>query len=148
MTIKKLMKPGDYHLVVNGQAQRMAAFDHTGKKLWTIPCRPWGQHRHWREPYGDTPPGLYKCGVVYDTKGEDAYGPYCIDMIDLEDQETGNGRAGISLHGGGTGLLNPHAPYQGWRNTHGCLRVQNADLLDKVLPLVKRPGDTFITVVL
>lgn len=36
-------------------------------------------------------------------------------------------RAGIGIHGGGTGLQNPMGEDQGWVPTHGCLRVQNKD---------------------
>lgn len=35
------------------------------------------------------------------------------------------GRHGIGIHGGGTGLADPFAAQQGWQVTHGCLRVQN-----------------------
>lgn len=31
------------------------------------------------------------------------------------------------IHGGGSGLADPFAPYQGWVPTYGCLRMQNAD---------------------
>lgn len=151
-SIKSIMKPGDVHIVVNGSAQRATCFDKNGKKLWSIPARTWGQHSNWRMPMGDTPPGLYKCGVIYDTRGEAAYGRYCIDLIDLENQETGNGRAGISMHGGGTALKDPHAPYQGWATTHGCIRTQNHDLEAVVEPTVRKcekAGNVaYVTVVL
>ncbi|MGH3578857.1 MAG: L,D-transpeptidase family protein, partial [Mycobacterium sp.] len=38
------------------------------------------------------------------------------------------GRHGIGIHGGGTGLEDPYADEQGWVKTHGCFRVQNQDL--------------------
>lgn len=40
-------------------------------------------------------------------------------------QRTITGR--VIYHGGGSGLANPYAPYQGWVPTLGCLRMQNAD---------------------
>jgi hypothetical protein len=40
----------------------------------------------------------------------------------------GNGRAGISLHGGGSASPDPFAPWQGLPATHGCVRVNNYDL--------------------
>lgn len=150
-SIKSIMKPGDFHVVVNGTAQRATCFDRNGAKQWSVPARTWGQHHNWREPMGDTPPGLYVCGVVYDTHGERAYGPWCIDLIDLDNQETGNDRAGISAHGGGSALLDPFAPYQGWSNTMGCIRFQNHDI-ETLAALVKKAAHSgnkvYVTVVL
>jgi hypothetical protein len=137
-SIKSIMKPGDFHIVVNGAARVASCFDDRGKKHWSVPARTDGQHANWREPMGDTPPGLYVCGVVYDTRGEAAYGKWCIDLIDLEDQESGNGRAGISMHGGGSRLPDPFAPYQGWAATHGCVRFQNDAMENLVEPCVRR----------
>ena len=34
------------------------------------------------------------------------------------------------IHGGGSGLLDPLAPYQGWYPTHGCTRMPNDDIDD------------------
>jgi lipoprotein-anchoring transpeptidase ErfK/SrfK len=46
------------------------------------------------------------------------------------------GRAGIGIHGGGSGLPAPFAARQGWAKTHGCVRVQNEDLT-KLVKIVK-----------
>lgn len=151
-SIKSLMRPEDLHLVVNGAHRRATLFNARGRKQWSIEASTDGQHENWRRPYGDTPPGLYKAGTVYDTKGERAYGRWCIDLEDLENQETGNGRAGISLHGGGSASLDPFAPWQGLPATHGCIRVNNWDLENRVEPCVRRcqaAGHTFyVTVIL
>jgi hypothetical protein len=37
------------------------------------------------------------------------------------------GRAGLGLHGGGSGSPAPFSAYQGWYDTLGCIRLQNAD---------------------
>lgn len=150
MNLKTRMKDKDIHVVVNGDSQKLTVFSREGKNLFSCPARCFGQHNDWTSKNGDTPPGLYQIGVIYDTTGETPYGEYCVDLIDLEGQETGNGRAGISLHGGGSGLANPFAPYQGWQATHGCIRVQNADL-QKIVRLfkdvTKTGGVSYLTVV-
>jgi len=148
--LKSKMSEYSLHFVVNGESKNMVAYNRDGKSVFQCEARCYGQHNNWRAPNGDTPPGLYEVGVVYDTSGESPYGEYCVDLIDLEGQETGNGRAGISLHGGGSGLANPFAPYQGWQATHGCIRVQNADLTRIVRMLKdarKKDAKVFLTVV-
>ena len=66
-----------------------------------------------------------------------AYGWYSFDMEELEGQEAANGRAGIMLHGGGSACGWPGAwqPHQALLPTLGCLRLQNINLRDRVLPL-------------
>ena len=134
--IKSRMTPGDVHFVVDRSERTLKAFSDHGVLLFAFPALAWGQHENWRAPNGDTPPGLYKCGVIYTTTGEAPYGPFCIDLVDLENQETGNGRAGISLHGGGSGCPDPFADFQPLLPTHGCVRVHNAHLSQKIKPLV------------
>lgn len=139
MQIKSLaskMGPNDLHIVVNGETQKAVCYRKDGSIVFSCPARCFGQHADWTRPNGDTPPGIYRCGTIYDTRGEAPYGRWCVDLEDLEGQETGNGRAGISLHGGGSGLANPFAPYQGWQATHGCIRVQNADL-ERLVSLIR-----------
>lgn len=151
-SIKSIMKDQDMHLVVNGALRKATLFNAKGEKQWTIAAGTDGQHSNWREPMGDTPPGLYKVGVIYDTKGERAYGRWCLDLIDLDGQESGNGRAGISLHGGGSVCKDPFAPWQGLPPTHGCVRVNNYDLENRVEPVARRcaaAGFTlYVTVIL
>ena len=76
-----------------------------------------------------------------------AYGWAFYDMIDLEGQETGLGRAGVGLHGGGSALGWPGAwaPNQPLVATHGCVRARNQDLIEKILPLY-RQGTVFMSV--
>lgn len=131
MQIKSLaskMGPNDLHIVVNGEAKTLVAYTRGGTVVLKGEAHCYGQHADWTRTNGDTPPGIYRAGVLYDTQGEAAYGRWCLDLEDLENQETGNGRAGISIHGGGSNLIDPFAPYQGWLATHGCVRLQNAFL--------------------
>lgn len=128
--LSMLRGPAPLHIVVDGNegAQKLKAFNRDGSIALQCAAHTWGQHANWRQRNGDTPPGKYEVAEIYATPGEAAYGEYCVDLIDLEGQESDNGRAGISLHGGGSGLANPFAPRQGWLPTHGCIRVQNEDL--------------------
>lgn len=150
ISIKSKMRTNDIHIVVNGESKNLTTYSFAGKQLFNCEARCYGQHNDWTAPNGDTPPGLYEVGIIYDTTGETPYGEWCVDLIDLEGQETGNGRAGISLHGGGSGLADPFSPYQGWQSTHGCIRVQNAEL-EKIVGTINRTkkagGRVFLTVV-
>jgi hypothetical protein len=153
-------KKGDSHLIVNDLVETMKAFSFEGKLLWEIPCLARGQYSdfEWKIKNSDTPPGLYKIGTIYkdyekagDKPAYDrtlmAYGWYSFDLIELENQESKYGRAGIMIHGGSSALGWPGAwaPNQPLVPTHGCCRARNIDLRDKVLPLTKQ-GTVYISV--
>jgi hypothetical protein len=76
-----------------------------------------------------------------------AYGWISFDLVELENQEAKVGRAGVMMHGGGTGCGWPGAwaPMQELRTTQGCVRMHNIDLRDKLLPLAKA-GTVFVSV--
>lgn len=143
------VNPGDSYLLVNDRDCDMEAYDHTGKLLWKIPCLASGQHSNWKKTGGDTPPGLYRIGQIYNDYENDknppqsdtaqSYGWISFDLVELENQEAVNGRAGIMIHGGGTACGWPGAwePEQELYPTLGCVRVQNIDCRDKILPLCK-----------
>jgi hypothetical protein len=150
-------KAGDSHIVINGQTNTATAYAFGGTKLWTLPCLPHGQFASWKVNQGDTPPGLYKVGAIYNdyannpNPGYDrtlmAYGWISFDLVELENQEAGNGRAGIMMHGGGSGNGWPAAwaPFQPLLTTYGCVRFHNQDLRDHLLPLTKK-GTVFVSV--
>ncbi len=150
-------KKGDSHVVVNGKSNTAKAYDFDGKLLWEIPCLPEGQFANWRVNQGDTPPGLYKVGTIYNDYAKNpkpafdrtlmAFGWISFDLVELENQEAGNGRAGIMMHGGGSGNGWPGAwePKQRLLPTHGCVRFHNQDLRDRILPLTKT-GRVFVSV--
>lgn len=101
-----VVRPGKLKLFMVGEE----------KPRWTIPAHGYGANGPgWGWTGGDTPPGRYRLGVVYTISFEEQpiFGDYCIDLIDLENQETGIGRGGISIHAGRT-LYTP---------TFGCVRV-------------------------
>lgn len=152
-SIKAPVKAGDSYLLVNDRDQDIEAYDHTGKLLWKAPClaRGQGPDNDWRTRNSDTPPGLYVIGRIYkdyEQYGSSpaysqelmSYGWYSFDLEELESQEIKNNRAGIMLHGGGSacGWPGAWAPKQQLFSTHGCLRMHNVDLRDKVLPLTKK----------
>ena len=152
-------KEGDYHIIVNDQSEKMKAYDSSGKLLWEAYClaRGQGSDYEWRLTNTDTPPGVYKIGQIYRDYEQDksdsysrermSYGWYSFDLIDLEGQETNNGRAGIMVHGGGSACGWPGAwqPYQKLYATHGCIRMHNQHLKDLLLPLAEK-GKVFISV--
>jgi hypothetical protein len=150
---------GDYHMVVNDASEIVKMFDHTGKLLFDRPCLARGLYgdREFRVPSSDTPPGLYRLGTVYrDYENPDqvplhvkkAFGWVSIDMEELENQEANVGRAGIMLHGGGSGCGWPGAwePYQALLCTFGCVRMYNQDIKDLVLPKVDGGGTVYVSV--
>ena len=150
-------KVGDTHIVVNGLANSAKAYSFDGKLLWEVKCLPHGQNNNWKATNGDTPQGLYKIGAVYKDYENNpnppysptlaSYGWYSFDLVELENQEAGNGRAGIMIHGGGSSLGWPGAwaPFQDLVTTLGCVRFHNQDLRDKVLPVTKT-GTVYVTV--
>ena len=153
------VKPGDSYLLVNDRDQDMEAYDHTGKLLWKIPClaRGQGADNVWARKNTDTPPGLYKIGQVYRDYEQNpkppqsdtamSYGWYSFDLVELENQEAANGRAGIMIHGGGTacGWPGAWAPRQTLHPTLGCIRCHNTDLRERILPLCSK-GTVYVGV--
>ncbi len=140
----------DHHVIVDDRAQRAQCFNSRGQRIWSLPCLARGQGRdnEWNRSNTDTPPGLYLSGQTYwdhaknpnpgATRDSLAYGWLSIDLVELEGQEQKHGRAGIMVHGGGSGLGWPGAwaPHQPLLPTLGCVRMHNSDLTDKVGPLL------------
>lgn len=152
--------PDDSHLIVNDVVETCKAYNFDGKLLWEVPCLARGQYGEgtWNIIYSDTPPGIYRIGMIY--RDYEVYGPkpdfdrtlmaygwYSFDLIELENQEKRYGRAGIMIHGGGSGNGWPGAwePNQKLLRTHGCIRMYNEDLQKKVLPLTNK-GTVYVSV--
>jgi hypothetical protein len=73
------------------------------------------------------------------------------DLVDCdesfrEDGENSNYRSGIGLHGGGSALDDPFAPYQPLVYTQGCVRMHNKDMADYVYPLYKEATTVYLSV--
>jgi hypothetical protein len=154
------MKITDSHIIVNDINETARAFSYDGRVLWEVKAlaRGQGSDAEYRHRNTDTPPGLYKIGEIYkdyERVGTNpsfnqalmSYGWYSFDMVELENQESKLGRAGIMLHGGGSaaGWPGAWAAKQPLFPTHGCVRMHNIDLRDRVLPLTKS-GAVFISV--
>ena len=149
---KPVIKPNDVHVIVNDWERpdrfvgEATCYDASGKVLWKIDALCKGVHGPGTHSNGgDTPPGLYKAGQLTKTQkweGREtwnAYGEYFLDMVEMENQEVSRGRAGIGLHGGGTGAKpNSLADYQELRPTLGCVRVRNKHMRDLVVPTYER----------
>jgi hypothetical protein len=90
--------------------------------------------------YGLCPIGDYMLGTPRrNNPGDDEYiaeGSWFIPILDVHDLWVPDGRSGLGIHGGGTGLADPFLPEQGWALTLGCIRLQNADLQRLALLLV------------
>jgi hypothetical protein len=142
-------KKGDFHVVLNAASGTAKAYTFEGVELWEIPCLLKGQDERFWVRGGNTCPGVYVIGQVWRDKenGEmtPAYGWIVFDLVDKEGREDGNGRSGLAVHGGGTGLPDPYAPYQELIPTLGCSRWHNEDLL-RLDELVKTGGTVFISV--
>lgn len=157
--IRPPLKPGDHHLIANDRTEEIAGYQADGKEIWRAPClcRGQGSDASYKGVGEDTPPGLYKVGQVYRdydrtqnppySRDAMAYGWFSLDMEDLEGQESGIGRAGIMIHGGGSacGWPGAWAPRQALYPTLGCIRMHNVDLRDKVMPLLKS-GQIYVSV--
>lgn len=121
---------GDLHLVFNDTTNVCKLFRRGNDISPLLVCEMrndtvrWGFGR-----WGRCPRGFFQLGTPSAVKMP-AFGYWFIPLFDLglggpmfKEQ-----RRGIGIHGGGTGLENPFAYRQGWKPTHGCLRVQNEDL--------------------
>jgi hypothetical protein len=152
-------KEGDYHLIVNDSIETIKAFNYFGNQLWELPALARGQGSDYEYKFQrtDTPPGLYKIGSIYRDYDKNpnprfsrtlmSYGWYSFDLIELENQERKYGRAGIMIHGGGSGCGWPGAwaPLQRLYSTFGCVRMHNQHLKDYLLPLTQY-GIVYISV--
>jgi hypothetical protein len=159
-SIKAPVKPGDSYLLINDRDEDAEAYDHIGKLLWKAPAlaRGQGPDNDWRRRNMDTPPGLYVIGQIYkdyERFGSHpkfnqelmSFGWYSFDLVELERQEARYGRGGVMIHGGGSACGWPGAwwPQQRLFPTHGCIRMYNTDLRDKLLPLTSK-GKVYVGV--
>jgi len=156
--MKIKLKENDVKCVVSGHGHTMKCFNYEGILKWTIPCRADGVNGPgFAGPGGDTPPGIYEIGLITKTNKSEplsiwhSYGRWFADLVELENQEASRGRAGVGVHGGGTGLKEPLAAEQGWKPTLGCVRLQNRDLETRFIPMCQfiksKGGKIYVEVV-
>ncbi len=143
----------DLHAVYSRSTNRLKLFESQGILLLSIECRNKtvrddGNYGHW----SPCPPGTFLLGqpALANTV---PFGKWFVSMNDWSGCQAMKAyrRSGIGLHGGGSGLSQPFAPYQSppWVITHGCLRCRNRDL-ETVVREVKEAqahgGKCYITV--
>ena len=116
--------------------------DENYKVIGQWPCRDEFVHGYNSEgdPRGSLPNGLYTHVHAEVTNG--AYGPAYGNFY-----ITSGDPRGRDLHGGGSGLPDPYADYQGWVPTYGCLRMQNADGVQLAQMIIDSGNDVELTVV-
>lgn len=92
------------------------------------------------DPRGSLPNGVYTGVTAEVTNG--AYGPaYGNFYITTHDPRARD------VHGGGSGLPDPYADYQGWIPTYGCLRMQNADGVELSKMIIEGGNNVVLTVI-
>lgn len=139
--LKPKLKPGDFHLVVNGRDNVAKMYDHKGNLAEIngqdkIRCHPHGwAGSNQRTVGGDTIEQLWRYGLPQWTQDWESlvnvkrpYGPVFIPMFDYEGKEKAYGRAGIGSHGEGN-YDGSYTPQQPLRDTSGCIRYHNRDVV-------------------
>jgi hypothetical protein len=147
------------HLVFDGPTSLLKMYTRDGPTVTLkhmVPCHDVGVNDGTLvDPYGSKckcPPGTYFVGapmacatrnadnsVTENNNDDAAYGcwftPLSDNPTDPEFQK--HGRSGVGIHGGGSDLPDPFAFHQGWEWTYGCLRLQNSDNENTLVPFVK-----------
>lgn len=150
MTIKTVQLCGPLHAVFNDSTNRFKLWEDMGqapaRQLLDVEGRNDTVKVGWLR-WGACPRGEFRLGSPIRTDSQ-AFGAWFVPVLD---PKTGGpmarfGRSGIGIHGGGTGLPNPYAPRQGWRKTHGCIRLQNYELEEFVRWLQRAQGAGFPTI--
>lgn len=125
-----ILKPGELHLRFDDTANRCTVYQQmVGTQVVRMTCEMRNEAvRRWFGKWGWCPRGTYLVGSPSRVNGA-AFGEWFTPLFDTapDGPMHKEGRSGIGIHGGGTGLPDPFAPNQGWKPTHGCLRVQNID---------------------
>jgi hypothetical protein len=146
-----LLGKNDLEFQLDPNAERLKVFDPEGKMIFTSQCRNRttndGSYGH----NGWCPPGSFILGAP-EAKNTIPFGAWAIPILDLSagGPMQQNGRVGIMIHGGGSGLPQPLAPDQGFQITHGCWRVLNRDLalIVKIVHATQKVGKCLATVLL
>lgn len=156
--MKPPMKPNDVHFVFNARTRVLKCYGPDGLQRWAVPARGEGvAGPGWTMPQGDTPPGLWRVDDLIPTRPEEqpwvreVYGPAFLTLWDCEAQQRRVGRSGIGLHGG-----RDRTPGRGAQSgaelalTEGCIRVDDDDLMGRVVPawqyIHDRGGTVWLTV--
>ena len=152
------LQPHDVHMIVSHTWRSMKVYTGDGRQILATDALTSGTGGDFTQVGGDTPLGTYRfTGEIIQTTIEDSfatwasYGPWFLGLFDVDGQERIIGRSGIGMHGGRQGKYAPDS-----RNTHhlypthGCIRVYDEILDEKIVPLLRqtlRGGKAYVTVV-
>jgi hypothetical protein len=127
-----ILQANDLHFVFSRSQRSLKAFDMAGTLRFGCEARNDTVNEGYGH-FGHCPPGEFVLGVPV-WKEEVPFGNWFIPLSDYGDHHTMRqyGRAGIGVHGGGSGLAHPFAGIQGWVITEGCIRLQNLSLTQLV----------------
>jgi len=116
------------HIIFSGPNQTLKVYDMRSHDLvWSCVARNDTVASGFGH-YGACPPGDYQLGAPQPlSPPEVPYGFFYTPLLDVNGLWAAWGRAGIGVHGGGSGLPDPFADQQGWMMTEGCIRLQNDD---------------------
>jgi hypothetical protein len=142
--------PHDLHLVFNDDTNHLGAWNAAKVQTFACEARNRAVGGDGFGHLGRCPRGEFQLGRPKQ-KGTVPFGPFFIPVYDTSSRGkmAEFHRAGIGIHGGGSGLPDPFAPHQGWQVTHGCIRTQNADVVKLaalVLAAIKAGGKVYLTV--
>lgn len=147
------LQPHDLHVILDRTARTGRVFDHVGTLLLACEARnrTVNDGAPVNQRWAPCPPGVFRLGAPI-PKNTAPFGAWFLPLEDWDAYHTirGNGRVGIGIHGGGSGLPDPFAAHQGWVVTHGCWRLQNDDLrilAGQVQAAQKVKGMAYVTVV-
>jgi lipoprotein-anchoring transpeptidase ErfK/SrfK len=148
--VKSIPVVGPLHAVFNDTTNRFKLWEDRGeepaRQLMDVEGRNDTVRLGWLR-WGACPRGEFRIGSPIRTDSA-AFGAWFIPVLD---RGAGGpmkrfGRSGIGVHGGGTGLPNPFARGQGWRKTHGCIRLQNYELEEVVRWIQRAQAAGFPTI--
>lgn len=132
------------HCVFNDDTNTLRVWNSAHEEILAIECRNDATHGPAFGHNGRCPRWEYPLGAPVPTR-DVPFGFWFVPLIGEEQFH----RAGIGIHGGGSGLKNSFAPRQGWMKTHGCLRCQNQDLdalIGLILSAQAAGGEVWLTV--
>ena len=144
------LKAHDLHAVFNDDSDLFKIFNKSGTLILKCEMQNRAVAGDGFGRYARCPRGEFVLGSPRRTRSA-PFGYWFTPVLDYDDNHKMRDfkRDGIGIHGGGSGLPDPFAPRQGWRKTHGCLRVQNEDN-QKLVELVKKAqakgGRVYLTV--
>lgn len=117
----------DLHFVFSDTQNRVQCWNADHTLIWQNEMRNSTVNNGTFGHFGNCPRGEFLLGMTL-KENSAPFGFWFTPVLDYGDHHAMKalGRSGIGVHGGGSGLANWRLPMQGWIQTHGCLRLQNA----------------------